>query len=88
MNKIVEKYMKIGEKLDNQILNKICVMNRDNGKKFICWDRLDAIAEILWDSKYRRINPQGLFHLYAKKPISKIKDCIIIISTHIDVQKR
>lgn len=87
-NKVTEKYIKIGEKLDNQILNKICVMNRDNGKKFVCWDRLDAIAEILWDSKYRRINPQGLFHLYAKKPINKIKDRLIVISTHIDVQKK
>ncbi len=87
-NKITKRYMKIGEKLDNQILNKICVMNRDNGKKFVCWDRLDAIAEILWDSKYRRINPQGLFHLYAKKPIDKIRDRLIVISTHIDVQKK
>lgn len=74
--------------MDSQILDKICVMNRDNGKKFVCWDRLDAIAEILWDSKYRRINVQGLFHLYAKKSINKIQDRIIVISTHIDVQKK
>lgn len=46
-NKIAEKYIKIGGKVDNQILDKICVMNRDNGKKFVRWDRLDAIAEIL-----------------------------------------
>lgn len=44
------------------VLKSLSVINRDNGKKFTCTDRLDTISSILWNSKYRRINSDGLFN--------------------------
>lgn len=72
----------------NNILNKINVLNYDNGKKFTRTDRLDAICELLWNSSYRCINATGLFHLYSKVPLSKLPDKIVVISSHIDCQRR
>ena len=51
------------------ILGRIMRLNRDNGERFTRTDRLDEIQRLLWDSRYRRVNPQGLFHLYAKRPL-------------------
>ena len=70
------------------LLHKICVMNRDNGRTFTCCDRLNVIEEVLQDSKYRRIDAQGLFYLYAQRPLQTIEERIIVISTHVDVQRR
>ena len=75
--------------IDNKFMNilkQMMVLNYDNGKKFKITDRLDVICELLWDSDYRRINPQGLFHMYAKQPLDKI-DNLVIVSTHVDCHK-
>ena len=70
-----------------KILNEVSVLNYDNGKKFINTDRLDAISRLLWNSSYRRINAQGLFHLYAKAPLGDIRGEILLISSHFDCHK-
>ena len=68
----------------NYLLTQINVLNYDNGKKFTRTDRLDAICELLWNSSYRRINANGLFHLYSKVPLSKLPDELIVVSSHVD----
>ena len=72
----------------NYLLTKINVLNYDNGKKFTRTDRLDAICELLWSSSYRRINANGLFHLYSKVPLSEFPDELIVISSHVDCQRQ
>ena len=69
-----------------EILDAVCVMNRDNGKKFKVTERLDAIASLLWDSRYRRINSDGLFNLYAQKPLNELQGPVIVVSSHVDCQ--
>ena len=71
-----------------EILSAISVLNRDNAKSFTVTKRLDTITTLLWNSKYRRINADGLFHLYAKKPLASFsRDQVIVISTHVDCEK-
>lgn len=61
------------------------VPNRDDRVKFTVTDRLDVIAVLLRDSKYRRINTKGLFHLYAAKPAESYRGgSVIIVSSHAD----
>ena len=70
------------------ILSAISVLNRDNAKRFTETKRLDAITSLLWNSKYRRINADGLFHLYAKKPLTSLsQDQVIVVSTHVDCER-
>ena len=66
------------------ILTELVPPARDNGRRFTVCDRLSAIQELLWNSKYRRVNPQGLFHLYSAKPLDKIKGPVLLVSSHID----
>lgn len=68
------------------ILSKVTVMSRDNGKKFTDESRINAINSLLWNSKYRRINSQGLFLLFSQKPVEEIKNPVVI-STHIDCEE-
>ena len=72
----------------NYLLTQINVLNYDNGKKFTRTDRLDAICELFWNSSYRRINANGLFHLYSKVPLSELPDELIVISSHVDCQRQ
>lgn len=69
------------------ILSRVTVMNRDDKVRFTISDRLDVISSLLWDSKYRRINPDGLFNLYSQKPITDLRNKpVIIVSTHVDCE--
>ena len=72
----------------NNLLLQMNALNYDNGKKFIKTDRLDNICELLWSSSYRRINANGLFHLYSKVPISELSDKLIVISSHVDCHRQ
>lgn len=72
----------------NHLLTQINVLNYDNRKKFTRTDCLDAICELLWNSSYRRINANGLFHLYSKVPLSDLPDELIVISSHVDCQRQ
>lgn len=72
---------------ENEILKRISVLNRDNGEKFTDTARLDVIASLLWDSRYRRVNPQGLYHLYAVRPLTEYREPVVIISSHVDCEK-
>ena len=33
------------------VLNAVCVINKDNGRKFMKTERIDAITSLLWNSK-------------------------------------
>ncbi len=68
------------------LLDQINIMSRDNGKKFTDTGRLDVIRDLLWDTPYRRVNAQGLFHLYAQKPLDRIEGKMILVSSHVDCQ--
>ena len=71
-----------------EILDKISVLNRDNGKRFTNTERLNVITSLLWKSEYRRINPDGLFHLYAKVPLDSFQGRdAVIVSSHVDCEK-
>ena len=71
-----------------EILQSLSVINRDNGKKFTCTDRLDAISSILWNSKYRMINCDGLFNLYSSMPLKQLlKSGVTIVSSHVDCEQ-
>lgn len=70
-----------------EILKKVMVLNRDNGEEFTDTGRLDAISELLWHTSYCRIDSNGLFHLYSKKPLRELPDNVIVVSSHVDCQK-
>ena len=78
--------MKTGAGMDLlNLLPAVSVLNRDNGKRFVDSRRLDAMAGLLWDSAWRRINPDGLFHCYARQPLYRL--CgreAVVISAHAD----
>ena len=68
-----------------ELLSAVTVPNRDDRVKFTVTDRLDAIAGLLRNSKYRRINTEGLFHLYAAKPTESYRgSSVTIVSSHVD----
>ena len=68
------------------ILERIMVPNRDNKEEFTEPGRLEVITTLLWQSRYRRVNPQGLFHLYAARPLSEMaREKIVLVSSHVDV---
>ena len=66
-----------------EILEQIMLPNKDNGVSFTDTRRLEKIDELLGQSKYRRVNTDGLFVLYAKKPLCEIASPILI-SSHVD----
>ena len=68
------------------ILQALSVPNRDNGRAFTNTERLDAIAELLRDSPYKRVDADGLFHMYARVPIDAIDGPVVIVSTHVDCE--
>lgn len=71
-----------------EILQNLSVINRDNGKRFTCTDRLEAISSILWNSKYRRINCDGLFNLYSAKSIEQLSEIeLTVVSGHVDCEQ-
>ncbi len=71
----------------SEALMKLSVLNRDNGRKFTDTSRLDAISESLRTTKYSRINPGGLFHLYSQKKANEINRPVVIISSHADCER-
>ena len=71
-----------------EILSAVSVINRDDGRRFTETGRLDAITALLWDSKYRRINADGLFALYAAKPLTEYKGTdVVVVTSHVDCER-
>lgn len=66
-----------------EILQALSVPNRDNGRVFTDPRRLERIDALVRDTKYRRINRNGLFYLYAARPLEEISTPILI-SSHVD----
>ena len=69
------------------VLEKVTVLNRDNSYIFTNTERLDAIASLLCGSAYKRIETDGLFHLYSRKPVSEIDEPVVIVSSHVDCER-
>ncbi len=70
------------------VLSAVSVINRDNGSRFTQTERIDAITSLLWDSKYRRINAEGLFILYASKPLAEyMGNEVVVVTSHIDCER-
>lgn len=65
------------------LLQHIMVPNRDNGRCFTDTQRIEKIDSLLWNTGYRRCNPDGLFFLYSKRPVEEISEPVLI-SSHID----
>ena len=68
------------------ILKKISVLNRDNGFRFTDTRRLEAIASLLKESDYKRIEAEGLFHMYSRKPLAEINEPVVLVSSHVDCE--
>ena len=66
------------------VLGQIMRLCRDDGRHFTNTDRLDEIQRLLWNSRYRRVNPLGLFHLYAVRPLDQIEGPVVLVSSHVD----
>lgn len=64
------------------LLKQLAVLNYDNGCFFTRRDRLYAVANILEDSGYKKVNNSGLFELYAWDGI--MPDAALLLSAHID----
>ena len=69
------------------VLQQLSVLNRGNGKVFTVTDRLDAIASLLRRSGYQRIGAEGLFHIYARRPVEKLDGPVTIVSSHVDCER-
>ena len=69
------------------ILDQVMRICRDNGRQFTDTGRLDEIQRLLWNTRYRRINPQGLFHLYATRPPDQIEGPVILVTSHVDCEE-
>lgn len=67
-----------------KLIQSVSVLNYDNGAYFTDTSRLDRIAGLLWHSDYRRINAQGLFHLYAKAMLNELPEQLLVVSAHVD----
>lgn len=68
------------------VLQKISVLNQDNGRIFTNTERLDTIARMLHGSGYQRINSGGLVHIYGRKPIEDADKPVIVVSSHVDCE--
>ena len=66
------------------VLDRIMRLCRDDGRKFVDTARLDEIQRLVWNSRYRRVNPQGLFHLYAPRPLDRGNGPVVLVTSHVD----
>lgn len=68
------------------VLQQVSVLCRDNGYVFTNTERLDAISSLLRGSTYQRIEADGLFHMYSRKPVSEIHGPVMVVSSHVDCE--
>lgn len=66
------------------ILKQIMRLCRDDGERFTDTGRLDEIRRLLQDSRWRRVNPQGLFHLYAARLLDELRGPVVLVTSHAD----
>ena len=66
------------------VLGQVMRLCRDDGERFTDTGRLDEIQRLLWDSRFRRVNPQGLFHLYAARPLDELPRSVVLVTSHAD----
>lgn len=82
-----ERDLTVKKKRYFNILERLNVVNYDNGIIFTDTARLDVIGRMLDGSGYQRVNRRGLFHLYSKKPISLMQGPLVLLSSHVDCQR-
>ncbi len=65
-----------------ELVQSIAKVNYDDRTNFVRRDRLDAIAEKLIGTNWKKVNETGLFDLYAQN--GQIPENAVVISTHAD----
>lgn len=70
-----------------ELLERVMVLNRDNGERFKDTHRLDAISAILWNSPWKRIDSDGLLNLYSQVPVMDLPQTIVVVSSHVDCER-
>lgn len=68
------------------VLQKLSVLNRDNGLVFTDTTRLDAIETLLKNNTYKRVNRDGLFRMYSQVPVNQLEGPVFIVSSHVDCE--
>ena len=66
------------------ILGRVMRFCRDDGERFTDTGRLDEIQRLLRDSRWRRVNQQGLFHLYAARLLDELRGPVVLVTSHAD----
>ncbi len=66
----------------DEILAKVSVDCKDNGRRFIVDDRIRAIREILDGSAYSLLRAGNLCYIYGKRDVRNSE--VVLISSHID----
>lgn len=69
------------------VLQSVSVLNRDNSIYFTNTERLDAVDALLRGSAYKRIDFDGLFHIYGLKPVEELDGPVVIVSSHVDCER-
>ena len=64
------------------LVKSLAKVNYDNRTEFVRRDRLDAIANALEGTNWKKVNDTGLFELYAQNGVLPPK--AVVISTHAD----
>ena len=64
------------------LVKSLAKVNYDDRTEFVCRDRLDAIANALEGTNWKKVNEKGLFDLYAQNGILPRR--AVVISTHAD----
>ncbi len=70
-----------------KILERLNVINYDDGIAFTATARLAVFEKLFSDTEYQRVNHKGLFHLYSKKPISLMQGPLVLLSSHVDCER-
>ena len=64
------------------LLKTVTVNSKDDGERFLTFDRINAIKALLKDTDYQLLREGKLFLLYGKRPLAGEE--IVLISSHID----
>lgn len=78
--------MNEGGKKEFDLLHKLTVVCRDNGRVFTNNERLVRIDEALQNSPFKYKQEGKLFVAYTQVPVEMLADSIIVVSSHVDLK--